>query len=698
MNVTAPTCNRRVVLTSILSIVMIAVCCLTAVAQDKISLQVKVFDQELKPLSNIDIAFNELDYFSVGSKGTAIIEVERTAIPIKSIRVKDEGFEAASWNLSKGTIEIIIRPVSYRIMRLAVRFSDGSPLSNTPMVFHGKRTINITSDQQGNANLPVSLYENITSVSQFAIDNFMISDVTVNDNQVLLTVARPEKKEPAQLDPVLKPTAPTLDVAKLDSIRSLSEFYELFRNISISTLDHDLRALVDQKFKQLVAQRQDSIRANQAHFIGDISDSSKVIEDIRNLLKEATAESNTLRTNRQDFEEKIVVISSKLQRGVINLSEGERKTLLREIDMLEQLLTENESQFYQNHNDYREIINTLREKYLDIQQLQSRLSEAERLRQQENLDFRRRLIGIGAIVVVFGFLIILLITFSTRLRRQTKSLRSANENIEQINENLEAIVAKRTHLLEEANKELDTFLYRASHDLRSPVQSMMGLSQIIEHIGREEMVQHLRMATNSMSRVINKLVEISEIAQESRNVKTTTILDTISKVRNKQLVMMSLNGSRDTNIIIVKKKPVQFEVDCPESIQFNTSTSLLEIILANLVENAIFFGGLKKSDEHAVQIQIKARIHEGNLELSVQDNGVGIAPLVRPKVFNMFFTGNEASKGSGLGLYTVKKCVNALHGTISFESEEGKFTRFLLTIPPAPKQLQKQSTKENALQ
>jgi signal transduction histidine kinase len=653
------------------------------VAQDKVSLQVKTFDQDLKPLPNIQVALNDLDYFPVNNKGTAIVEVNQSELPIRAIRVNDEGFEAASWNLSKGTIEIIVRPVSYKIMHVSAQFADGTPLANTPVTFRGSKTISLTSGQLGKFDLPVSLHEDIQAASQFEIDNMLIADMSVNGDLISLVVERPRPKQ-TQPQPTVtvKPAAPQFDVNQLDSINSLAEFYAMFRNISMNGLDEDIRLLVDKKFKELVALRQDSIRASQPVFIKSISDTSLVIEDIRNLLKQATAERNTLHTNREEFENKIVVISSKLQRGVVNLSEDERRSLMQDIDVLEQLLTDNESQFYENHNDYREIINTLREKYLEVEQLQHRLSEAERLREEQDREFRQRLIGVGAVVVAFGFLIILLMTFSTRLRRQTRSLKVANERIEQINENLEVIVAKRTRLLEEANKELDIFLYRASHDLRTPVLSLMGLTQIIEHVDREELVQHVRLATENMNSVLNKLVDISEISQEAKNDRTINVLETINTVRNKHLVLMHASGgSRRRGSTIVSKRAIQFDVDCPETLQIHTSPSLLEIILNNLVENAIFFGNLKESDE-SVRVEIKARINNSNLEVSVYDNGVGIANIIRPRMFTMFFAGNEGSKGSGLGLYTVKKCITALHGTITFESEEEKFTRFIVVIPP----------------
>ena len=651
------------------------------IAQDKLSLQVKTFDQDLKPLPNIQIALNDLDYFSVGNKGTAIIEVNKSELPVKAVRVKDEHFEAASWNLSKGTIEIIIRPVSYKVIHVVTRFADGSVLANTPVKFHGSKTLSITTDQSGKFDFPMLLYENIQSAGQFEIGNVLITGMAIDGNAVTLMIERPRLPQQTTTT-TTKPAEPQFEVAHLDSIKSLAEFYAMFRNISMSSLDENVRLLVDEKFQQLVAQRQDSIRASQPRYIRDISDTSMVVEDIRNLLKQATAERTTLRTNREEFENKIVVISSKLKRGVVNLSEAERKSLLSDIDNLETLLTENESEFYENHNDYREVINTLREKYLEVEQLQRKLTQTEQLRLAESRDFRQRIIGVASVVVVFGLLIILLISFSTRLRRQTKSLKAANARIEEINGDLEGIVAKRTNLLEEANKELDTFLYRASHDLRSPVLSLMGLTQIIDNIERGDLVHHVRLATDNMNRVINKLVDISEITQEAKNISTVNILETINKVRNKHLVMMrSSEGSRYRATVIVSRRAIQFDIDCREDVQIRTSQSLLDIILDNLVENAIFFGGLKESIE-AAHIEVKGRIHNNNLELSVYDDGVGIAKIIRPKVFDMFFTGNEASRGSGLGLYTVEKCVAALHGAITFESEDGKFTRFIVVIPP----------------
>src|SRR5262245_37885789 len=92
-----------------LTIVLFCFVCHAVIAQ-KTSVQVKAFDQNLQPLKNTQIAFNDLEFFSTGNKGTVIVDLDATELPIRNVRVKNETLEAASWNMSKGIVEIIVRP------------------------------------------------------------------------------------------------------------------------------------------------------------------------------------------------------------------------------------------------------------------------------------------------------------------------------------------------------------------------------------------------------------------------------------------------------------------------------------------------------------------------------------------------------------------------------------------------------------
>lgn len=635
------------------------------IAQEKQTVQIKTFDQKLQVMKNVEISLNNKEYVSVGSKGVAIVELNAHELPIKTIKIGDDKLEAASWNFSKGIIEIIVRPKSYTLIHFVVRYPNGTPSSMSSISFKGSKTITVSTNQAGEFDLPLSLNDKINSPDQFLAPNLQVVSVNLSDQENVIIVDHP-KIQTSQINSTIKEELSDFDLSKLDSIKSLTVFYAVFKNISIKDLSNEDRAKVDAKFNELVANMEDSVARSQTGFMGNISDSSFVTEDLKSLLNYATIESEALEMNRVDFENKIIVISNKLEKGITNLSEEERQSLLSDLDLLEQLLIQNEGKFYQNQNDYRDIIRTLKEKYFDIKNLETRLSKSEMEREEEQQKFRQRLIIIISILIVFAALIILLMSLSSRLRKQARELKSVNEEIKTINDNLEQIVVKRTRLLEESHKELDTFLYRASHDLRSPIRSILGLCNIKDHISGSELIDRLSDTTLGMDRMLKRLIIISEISQESLNLTTLQVASVINKVKDKHLHM-------------IQASDVQFNVDCPADLTMYTSAALLENILTNLIENAVFFSRLK-NPEHA-RIEIKAMLTDSGLEIGVYDNGVGIEKSIYPKLFHMFFTGHEMSKGNGLGLYTVHKCVQALYGHIKVETEAGRYTKFRIFLP-----------------
>ncbi|WP_394370549.1 sensor histidine kinase [Dawidia soli] len=242
----------------------------------------------------------------------------------------------------------------------------------------------------------------------------------------------------------------------------------------------------------------------------------------------------------------------------------------------------------------------------------------------------------------------------------------ANEEITTINENLEAIVVKRTLSLEESNRELDTFLYRASHDLRSPLSSILGLCHIGEKMPVGELVERIQAVVLKMDRMLKKLIETSEISQEARKVARFCVREAIGEVQTRLATQITASG-------------VEFHVDCQDNIQLRSSAPLVKTILAHLVENALYFSRLRSTD-HA-RVEVKAEAEGNTVLLTVYDNGVGIDNGVRTDVFNMFFIGHESSKGSGLGLYVARKAAQALEGRIDVASEPGHYARFTVVLP-----------------
>ncbi len=646
---------------------------ITGYAQEKQSIQVKTFDQKLQPLKNIELSINGKGFFSVGSKGIVFIDLNNNELPIQTIKIKDEQLEPASWNFTKGVLEIVVRKKNYQLAHLVLRFPNGKPIGQAQISFKGKKSVDVKTDAEGKFDVPLAIDERIASANQFEVKDYRIVRFSAQDNLLTAEPPKPkeEKVEEKKVESVVaaaqKPvdTFSDVDLETLDSIQSITVFYAFFKNIPVMELRPDARLRVDAKFNELVSKLQDPVRLQGNGFIKSISDSSFVRDDIRNLLNQATIENKTLQSNRSDFDSKIKIVTGKLEKGIVNLDAAERKKLLSDLTLLENLLKENESRFYKNQNDYKNIINSLKEKYFDIRNLENKLSATEAMRLEEQRTFRQRLIAISSLVILFAILIVLLITVRGKLRKQKAALILANNEVKRVNENLEGIVQHRTRLLVDANHELDTFLYRASHDLRSPLSSIIGLCNIAPHLTREELVDKVALTTSGMDHLLSKLKMMSEINRPT-DYSSFSLLNAVERVRYR--FKMQIESNR-----------IQFKINCPETIVFYTYPDLLEIVLSNLIENALFYS--KMGDRPVAIVEFTAKAKADLVEFSVYDNGVGVDNAIRPKLFEMFFKGNEKSSGNGLGLYVVQKSVQALRGTITMESEPGSYTKFIVKIP-----------------
>ncbi|SHH16290.1 Signal transduction histidine kinase [Chryseolinea serpens] len=667
----------------LLLLTLTAFATLPAAAQVRQLIQVKTFDEQLKPLKNVEVSINNKDFISTGNKGEVFVELLETDVPVKTIKIKNEQYEPAAWNLSKSILEIVVRKKNYQVAIVTFKDRNNAPVSNLPVTFKGRKTAQVTTDAAGKIEIPLALDEKINTADQFTAKGYDVVDLQQTAKEVVITVEA--------IKPVVVAQAPTqtpatsekaaaqnpeinteyfknFNLANLDSIQSLTVFYAIFKNVPIKSMDAATKAKLDGKFNQLVTQLQDSASHKKDVFMGNISDSSFVSEDIKNLLKKATLEGQGLTTQKNEFDEKIRIIDQKLQKGLMNLDENTRATLFSDLIALEQLLASNESRFYKNVSDYRLIISGLKEKYFDFQKLENQLSESEARRLEEQLAFRKQIFAISLVVIGFAILIVLLITFSGRLRRQKKDLVRANEEVRRVNENLEAIVQDRTKLLEEANRELDTFLYRASHDLRSPVCSIIGLCNIAIHLSNgepKELVERVVHTTEGMDKLLKKLSIISEINQPT-GYSSITLLSLVENVQD-----------RFSNLI--NEKGVKFTIDCPADLVFFSYPNLVDVVITNLVENALIYSLMQHAEGASVVFQ--ATIKDDQLHFSVRDNGIGVEASIQPRLFDMFFKGHPDSKGNGLGLYIVQKSVQALDGNITVASEQGRYTEFVVQLP-----------------
>jgi signal transduction histidine kinase len=653
---------------------------ISSYAQEKHSIQVKTFDQQLQVYKNIEVSINDKEFVSVGAKGTAFTELAGNDLPIRTIRIKNEQLEAASWNYSKGTLEIIVRRKSYQVTRVLVKDENNVALPNLKLTFKGRKTIPVSTNAEGRIEIPLALDEKLVSANQFAADGYVMARLALSETENVLTAERIKPVIPQIETPVEATTKPAptrgyfkdFDLSKLDSIQSLTVFYAIFKNYDRKNLSAEELLRVDAKFNELVQKLESTVVSQERPaFIGRITDSTFIAEDIRNLLDQARQESQTLTEQRNEFDEKLRIINEKLASGVSNLDEETRKRLLSDLELLERLLIENESRFYKNQNDYRQLINAIKEKFFEFKDLEDKLSESEKQRLEEQRIFRQRLIGISAVVLLFALLIVLLVYFSNALRKQKKDLVKANAEVKRINENLEGLVFERTRLLEEANSELDTFLYRASHDMRSPVCSIIGLCNIASLLTEgepKELIDRVVITTIGMDKLLKKLSIISEINRPS-NFSSIPMTEVIENVQH-------------SFAKVILENRIDFVVKCPADLVIYSYPNLIQTIVANLTENALYYSSLDETTRP--RVEIVASVQDNSLHIQISDNGVGVDRTIINRLFDMFFKGSEYSKGHGLGLYIVKKAVLALEGEITAESEPGIFTKFEVILPLKP--------------
>ena len=230
-------------------------------------------------------------------------------------------------------------------------------------------------------------------------------------------------------------------------------------------------------------------------------------------------------------------------------------------------------------------------------------------------------------------------------------------------------ITEKNKELEQTNAELDRFVYSATHDLRAPLMSVLGLVNIAE-IETKEASQRKYM--DMMKERIQKLdTFIQDIMDFSRNTK--------SGVKKERIDFDILFDEILSNLKYLSgADKITFTKEIPSDQTFISDRSRLAIILSNLISNAIKYHNYQL-DAPTVGMQVKG-LNE-HFEIAISDNGPGIKPEEQPKLFDMFYRASEKSEGSGLGLYIVKEMVEKLNGTITLESTFGEGATFKITLP-----------------
>jgi signal transduction histidine kinase len=268
-----------------------------------------------------------------------------------------------------------------------------------------------------------------------------------------------------------------------------------------------------------------------------------------------------------------------------------------------------------------------------------------------------------------------LLAHRNTISMQNNMLFEAQEQLKEINLSLEQLVQQRTeklnvtiNQLNKTIKELDAFLYSASHDLVSPLKSILGLVNLAkrEHPDSEvySYFDHIEKSVRKLEGVIHSLMQHSFNTKAQLNYQPVDL---------KGIVMETISELQ----FIPETSKITFNCQLENAI-VPGDAHRLKIVLSNLLGNAIKYHDPMK-EQNFIEVKYYDALDYWNLE--VFDNGIGIEKGRLSRVFDMFYRATESAKGSGLGLYIVKETIDRLEGHIHIDSELGSWTRFALRFP-----------------
>lgn len=223
---------------------------------------------------------------------------------------------------------------------------------------------------------------------------------------------------------------------------------------------------------------------------------------------------------------------------------------------------------------------------------------------------------------------------------------------------------KKNQSLERINEDLDSFVHIASHDLLAPLGNIELSIAVMNQVNvvDPELNNFLTIINNSAKRFRMLINEIATVARIEKDMTAIEMVDMQDLIKD---VEWSLDDKiKESGAVINTKLEVK-------AIPFSKRN--LRSILFNLVSNAIKFRG-----SNAPIISIDTTKNAKDLFLSVKDNGMGMTTENANKIFEMYSRLNPELEGQGIGLYLVKKIVNAASGTINVETGPGQGSTFTL--------------------
>ena len=226
--------------------------------------------------------------------------------------------------------------------------------------------------------------------------------------------------------------------------------------------------------------------------------------------------------------------------------------------------------------------------------------------------------------------------------------------------------------LKKINQELDRFVYSASHDLRAPLTSIVGLINLSE---MEEVPPAITEYLGLMKKSADKLDSfIQDLTNFSRNARTEIKKDLVD-------FQDMIDTIFEQHKFMDGSKEADMQADIEQGVNFYSDNNRLQVVFSNIISNAVKYNN-SQAEKALVNITIK--VDNKKAFIRIADNGMGIGEEHLERIFEMFYRATDERQGSGLGLYIVKETIEKLKGEVVVTSELGVGTTFTFEIPNMP--------------
>lgn len=234
---------------------------------------------------------------------------------------------------------------------------------------------------------------------------------------------------------------------------------------------------------------------------------------------------------------------------------------------------------------------------------------------------------------------------------------------------VEKTLRENNRQLQKTNQELDNFVYSTSHELRSPLMSVLGLLNLMEtDIEDDDRNTYLTMIRESISR-LDKIIH--DIIDYSRNSRMEVLHEKID-------FTSMINEIIENHQYIEDFGKVKIVTHVDDTISFLSDAKRIRVIINNFISNCFNFHDF---NQESPTIDINVKTSHVNVLITVKDNGPGIPEKHLERIYDMFYRGTEKSKGSGIGLYIVKEIVDKLKGNIHVNTKIEAGTTFTVDLP-----------------